>query len=135
MWSFLTVLVIIAFLCCAGVAVIALLRSPTPRSARPTVVVPAGGLSELDVYPTDSDVFVRKLDGTLAERPNDLEEMCKDWLFYRNQILKHNAAGRTNKADEARRDFQTVNSWLNAYSEEDVVAMFEILEVMGYEPP
>jgi hypothetical protein len=99
------------------------------------IIVPAGKLSDLSPYPTKKDVFVRKRDGTIDERPNDLEELCKDWLYYRKKIIEHEVAGKTEKAAEARARFQAVNFWLDEYDESDVGTMFTILEEMGYEPP
>ena len=66
---------------------------------------------------------------------DELEDLCKDWLYYRKKILEHEAAGNTEKADKARQRFQQVNAWLAEYDDADVNAMFDKLEREGYEPP
>ena len=100
------------------------------------IIIPAGKLHEYaDNYPTNQDVFVRKLDETTDTRPNDLEELCKDWLYYRKKIMDAENAGQTDKAADYRAQFQKVNAWLDEYNQSDVSAMFEILETQGYSPP
>jgi hypothetical protein len=66
---------------------------------------------------------------------DELEDLCKDWLYYRKKILEHEAAGDTEKADEARQRAQQVSAWLAEYDDDDVDAMFDKLEREGYEPP
>jgi hypothetical protein len=108
---------------------------PPVHTAGQKLTVPAGKLSEMDDYPKGGEVFVQKKNGTTDPRPNDLEELCKDWLFYRKQISKYTASGDTEKTERARAAFQDVNIYLSEYADSDVAAMFDILERMGYEPP
>lgn len=68
---------------------------------------------------------VRKKDGTVDARACDLEELCKDWYFYRRKIVQHANAGANDKAAEARVAFQRVNVWLSAYYEADQTACLE----------
>lgn len=100
------------------------------------IIIPAGNLHEYaDNFPENQDVFVRKQDGTTDTRPNDLEELCKDWLYYRDNIMEAEGAGQSDKAAEYRTQFQNVNAWLDEYNQSDVTIMFEILEKQGYSPP
>lgn len=83
-------------------------RTVTDGAGEKRIIVPSGGLSELSEYPTNKEVFVRKKDGTIDPRPNDLEELGKDWLYYRKKILEYEAAGKTQKAAESRASFQSI---------------------------
>jgi hypothetical protein len=100
------------------------------------VTIPAGKLNQyLSNYPSNKNVYVEKKDGTTDNRPDDLEELCKDWLYYGQKIIEAESAGRSDKAADYRESFQQVNVWLSDYYESDVTAMFEILERQGYSPP
>ena len=68
---------------------------------------------------------VAKKDGTLDERECDLEELCKDWVFYRGKTLKHSREGEQSKLSEAQRAFNKTNVWLRAYQEKDVSACLQ----------
>jgi hypothetical protein len=61
-----------------------------------------------------------KKNGTVDDRPNDLVELCKDYIFYSGQIMKKTAAGDQAGAAKARASFQQVNRWLSEYPEDDV---------------
>jgi hypothetical protein len=102
-------------------------RSPSPR----ILLVPVGELGTLaDEYYNYDEVRVYKKDGTLDERANDLEELCLDYSYYRKKIVEYEAAGRSEKAAEARTAFQRVNAWLDAYHRDDFEVMyFEILDL------
>jgi hypothetical protein len=65
---------------------------------------------------------VRKKDGTVDERENDLQILCEDWRFYRDRIIKATAASDETEATEARQHFQQTNRWLDAYPNDDVAA-------------
>lgn len=61
--------------------------------------------------------------GTISTaRACDLEELCKDWVFYRKEIYKYAAQGNEGKAAEARRSFEKTNVWLSAYDDKDTTA-------------
>jgi hypothetical protein len=110
----------------------------TPTSApKPTatpnsfskLIVPAGELAQyLDTYSNYKEVFVTKIDGSIDARPNDLEELCLDWLYYRDKILEYTQAGNTDKANDARTAWNEINVWLDEYNENDVSIMFSIIE-------
>lgn len=68
------------------------------------------------------ECFITKRNGMLDERVCDLEELCKDWVFYRARIARYQNSGDTRKANEARQSFQRINNWLSDYREEDVQA-------------
>jgi len=119
-------LLIIITIACGG--------SSTTKSG--DVTIPAGKLNQyLSNYPSNKNVYVEKKDGTTDNRPDDLEELCKDWLYYGQKIIEAESAGRSDKAADYRESFQQVNVWLSDYYESDVTAMFEILERQGYNPP
>jgi len=108
--------------------------TPTPKpTSTPNpfskLIVPAGELAQyLYTYSNYKEVFVTKIDGSLDERPNDLEELCLDWLYYRDKILEYTQAGKTDKAADARTAWNEINAWLNEYNENDVSTMFSIIE-------
>lgn len=88
------------------------------------------GLSKYDKLPTDVDLYVMKKNGTYDDRPNDLEELCKDFLYYRKKILED-----PQEAADARATFQQVNADISEYPEEDVQRMFTLIENSGYKAP
>lgn len=96
----------------------------------PKLIVPAGELNQYyDTYWDYEIVNVIRRDGTLETiRNNDLEELALDWFFYRDRIIKFTAQGETEKADEARVAWNDINRWLDEYNEDDVGAMFTIIE-------
>lgn len=65
---------------------------------------------------------VTKKDGTLDQRECDLEELCKDWVFYRRKAVEASGDGNPEKAQEYQAGFNKTNVWLSAYREEDVQA-------------
>lgn len=108
---------------------------PTSTQKESTVsklIVPSGQLVQYkETYSHYSEVFVTKKDGSLDERPDDLEELCLDWVFYRDKIVEYTQAGNTKKADEARIAWNDINIWLDEYHENDVETMFSIIEHGG----
>lgn len=73
-----------------------------------------------------------KKDGTYeTTRCNDLEELGKDWFFYRKKILQAVQEGDEKKANGHRRKFQEINVWLAQYKETDVDNMFSRLKDAG----
>lgn len=65
---------------------------------------------------------------------SDIEELCKDWLYYEKKIIQYTVAGETEKAERARARFRQMNSMLNEYPESSVNAAFLRLEENGYKP-
>lgn len=64
---------------------------------------------------------VPKKDGTYeTERCDDLDELAKDWLFYRKEIIIAARKGDKAKADKRRASFQQINAWLSQYNDSDV---------------
>lgn len=90
---------------------------------------------DIDNASTNEDTVVQKKDGSIDARDNDLEELCKDWLYYRKKIMEAESAGQTKKAERHRESFQQVNAWLDEYNQSDVSAMFDRLDAEGYSPP
>jgi predicted nucleic acid-binding Zn ribbon protein len=132
---------VLVLLCCCGGSLLNLgsrpttnrsvTRTPSTPTVEKVLYVSTGQLSKYaDEYSKYEEVFVYKKDGTLAERPNDLEELCLDYVFYRRKILEYDAAGETKEADEARTAFQQVNIWLDEYDRDDFETMyFDILKL------
>ena len=120
-----------------------IIESSTSTSSEPTeniksteqtqepLIVPAGHLSNyIDDYNSYTEVYIYKKDGTLDDRPNDLEELCLDYVYYRRKILEYEAEGKSEKADEARATFKKVNLWLDEYDRNDYETMyFDILNL------
>ena len=65
---------------------------------------------------------ITKKDGTLDARECDLEELCKDWVFYRRKAMEYSSDGSEAKAADAQRWFKRINASLSEYREEDVQA-------------
>ncbi len=103
-------------------------ESDVPRER---VEVKAGTVAALTQYPRGKDVFVFKKNGTLDERPNDLEELTRDWLYYRTKILAANGEGDVERAAEYRTEFQKINRWLSEYHDSDVNAMLALVSDEG----
>jgi|GEM_PF-4012218 len=61
-----------------------------------------------------------KKDGTFDKRKDDLDELCKDWVFYKAKSYKYEREGQVVKANEARARLTDVNVWLSQYNEGDV---------------
>lgn len=69
---------------------------------------------------TSPECNIPKKDGSMDERKCDLQELCKDWVFYRKKIMEYSGEGNVVKATDARASFNRVNQWLSAYKESDV---------------
>lgn len=111
-------------------ACIAQVFNPTPPKAEPVVIeIQAGRLgAEIGAIPRRATINVRKLDGTLADRPGDLEELARDWLFWRGRILKQAAQGKESQAADSRQKFGTTKQRLTEYDPGDVSTMIEAVE-------
>jgi hypothetical protein len=71
---------------------------------------------------TSPECNIPKKDGSMDARKCDLEELCKDWVFYRRKILLYSSEGNESGAANARNSFNRVNEWLSAYKDSDVSA-------------
>jgi tetratricopeptide (TPR) repeat protein len=122
----------VLFICVICLLVVLIPRGASqdsPQTPKSQLTVPAGQLAQyVDTYSSYDEVFVTKLNGSLDERPNDLEELCLDWLYYRNKILEYEQAGQTENANEARTAWNEINAWLNEYNQSDVEVMFSIVQ-------
>lgn len=106
---------------------------PRPTAKPASITVNAGELRDYESQITkDGVINVYMLDGTLDEREDDLKQLCLDWHFYRTQILKFSAEGKTEKADSARNSFDQINYWLEDYDEDDVSFMLALIEEKGW---
>lgn len=69
-------------------------------------------------------ISISKKDGTIERgRINDLEELCKDWFFYRRKIVEANRDGDGDALRKYQASFAKINNWLGEYRNEDVTAM------------
>ena len=102
------------------------LRSSTSLG-REKLVIQTGKLSEHLKELAGKDVYIYRKDGTIDGRPNDLEELCKDYAYYRKKILEYARAGDESKAVESRQHFEQVNALIGKYHESDSQAMFSYL--------
>jgi hypothetical protein len=111
---------------------------PPTATTRPTakpsaITVKAGELREYENKITKTGVVnVYMLDGTLDEREDDLKQLCLDWHFYRAQILKFTAEGKTEKADSARNSLDQINYWLEDYDQDDVTFLLALIQERGW---
>ena len=135
--SLLAGILVLVFACCSSGSVGTSTQTSStqePPTAKPTtrpkttLTVPAGELNKHPDFLTYDEVNVYKRDGTLDSRSSDLEELGKDYLFYRSEILKKHQAGDTSGEDKARASFDQINTWLNSYDENDVSFMITTLE-------
>ncbi|MCB0284381.1 MAG: hypothetical protein H6936_18160 [Burkholderiales bacterium] len=49
-----------------------------------------------------------------------IEEICKDWAFYKAKVYKYSMEGEEKKAREASNIFKSITNELSQYPEEDV---------------
>jgi len=73
-------------------------------------------------------VNVAKKDGTIDSRPNDLTELCRDYVHFRSKIIQAARNGDTEAANEARINFNKANNWLSEYRDSDVAPCIEQAE-------
>jgi len=93
----------------------------TTATAKPPVqAAPVAAKKPEKVLPAECKIT--KKDGTLDQRECDLEELCKDWVFYRRRAAESVNDGNAEKAREYQAGFRKTNAWLSAYREEDVQA-------------
>jgi uncharacterized protein YdbL (DUF1318 family) len=90
-----------------------------------TGVIQAGKLAEIYDSLNGANFKLKKKNGTVDERVNDIEELAKDWVFYRRKIIEANVSGNTEKLRKYQLSFQQINQWLNAYDNEDVSYMID----------
>ncbi|QVI86996.1 hypothetical protein [Pseudomonas viridiflava] len=64
-----------------------------------------------------------KLDGTIDPRKDDLDELCKDHVYYTSKTYKYGREGKTKELIEARVELDKNNIWLSAYAHADVSAV------------
>lgn len=92
-----------------------------PRRDKP-VVGSAAPTSTPISQASSPECNIAKKDGSMDERKCDLQELCKDWIFYRRKIMEYSNEGNVAKATDARASFNRVNQWLSAYQDSDVSA-------------
>lgn len=115
---------------------VALMFCASMSEAGDKIYLKKGELKKYNSLPSGKDLYVMKKNGSYDDRPNDLEELCKDYLFYRNKIMKYAQAGDNQGAAKARSSFNEVNSTLSAeYTEKDIERMFTLIEKSGYTAP
>ncbi len=98
-----------------------------PPSGR--VYIPSGMLSNYINALDDRDFYLTTKYGTIPGRSRDIEELCRDYVFFRNKIIEQARKGNKKKADKYRKNFQQTNQWLNQYDEKDIQAMFSYLNL------
>ena len=100
------------------------------------VYLKKGELEKYNSLPSGKELYVMKKNGSYDDRANDLEELCKGCLYYRNKILKYAKAGDNQGAAKARSSFNQVNSTMSLeYTEKDIQQMFTLIEKSGYKAP
>ena len=90
------------------------------------IIVPSGKLEAFYSKVHGKNFSVIKMDGTIDERQDDLQELAKDWIFYRDRIMKYSSEANYEKVQKARMNFQKINVWLEAYDSNDVSFMISV---------
>jgi hypothetical protein len=99
------------------------------QSSGVTLYLKKGELENYTSIPSNTDLYVLKKDGTYDPRANDLEEMCRDYVFYRNKILEYTHSGDYEKASGAKNTFNQINNTLTIqYYEDDIQQMFTLIK-------
>lgn len=93
---------------------------PPERSKKQKVTEPMFAPNSQRPAKGTSPPSIPKADGTIDRRPNDLDELAKDWYFYRRKILEAHHAGDEKAAARYRESFQQVNRWLQEYKESNI---------------
>lgn len=102
------------------------------------IIIPAGQLAEHLNEIEGKNVYIYKKDGTLDERPNDLEELWKDWDFYSKKGMREiqKSGGILEAAKSPSDDMKEyikkqdeINAWMDEYDEKDVMAMCRHLKL------
>lgn len=129
----LLIVLVMAILACGGSGSSTQATSPPKQ----VVTVKSGELREtIRTYSgtvTKSTVIrVQKLNGSYDNRENDLRELCLDFIYYRDQVIKETAKGNTSRADAARNTLNQINTWLDAYNEDDIQAMYSLIKDKGW---
>ncbi|MCG2708955.1 MAG: hypothetical protein L6246_01345 [Thermodesulfovibrionales bacterium] len=123
----------IAYVLCLSVVFMFLVSM---SEAGDKVYLKKGELEKYNSLPSGKELYVMKKNGSYDDRANDLEELCKDYLYYRNKILKYAKAGDNQGAAKARSSFNQVNSTMSLeYTEKDIQQMFTLIEKSGYKVP
>ncbi|MBA3018885.1 MAG: hypothetical protein KJ550_09510 [Proteobacteria bacterium] len=123
----------IAYVLCLSVVFMFLVSM---SEAGDKVYLKKGELEKYNSLPSGKELYVMKKNGSYDDRANDLEELCKDYLYYRNKILKYAKAGDNQGAAKARSSFNQVNSTMSLeYTEKDIQQMFTLIEKSGYKAP
>jgi len=123
----------IAYVLCLSVVLMFLVSM---SEAGDKVYLKKGELEKYNSLPSGKELYVMKKNGSYDDRANDLEELCKDYLYYRNKILKYAKAGDNQGAAKARSNFNQVNSTMSLeYTEKDIQQMFTLIEKSGYKAP
>lgn len=102
------------------------------------IIIPAGQLAEHLNETEGENVYIYKKDGTLSERPNDLEELWKDWNFYSEKIggeikkaggILEAAKSPNENIEEYMEKQDRINAWMDEYDKRDVMAMCRHLKL------
>ena len=123
----------IAYVLCLSVVFMFLVSM---SEAGDKVYLKKGELEKYNSLPSGKELYVMKKNSSYDDRANDLEELCKDYLYYRNKILKYAKVGDNQGAAKARSSFNQVNSTMSLeYTEKDIQQMFTLIEKSGYKAP
>ena len=83
-------------------------------------IKPSGQTQNSSKTPEPQKQQLAKKDGTFDKRANDLDELCKDFVYYKAKAYKYGREGQQEKAQEARNSLEKTNIWLSQYNESDV---------------
>jgi hypothetical protein len=100
----------------------------SPTSSGGTTAPAQNIASAKQISPVPKKSGITKKDGTVDERENDLDELCKDWVFYKARAYKFGREGDQKAAADAQKSFAETNRWLSDYRDEDVTRVCAIYD-------
>lgn len=71
----------------------------------------------------------------VKSKRNELDELCKDWIYNKAKIIKHTRNGDMKKAREAKMYFDAFTEDLSKYPEEDVYTTCKKYETKEFVAP
>jgi hypothetical protein len=89
--------------------------------------IPAGMLGNYINDLGGKEFYLNRKNGTSAAWPNDIENLCRDYVLYKKQIEEYSQNGEKNHLTQLQGEFEGTNQWLNQYHDDDVQAMFVYL--------
>lgn len=91
--------------------------------------IPAGQLNTYLGDFGDIDFYLARKDGTIAQWPNDIEKLSRDFILYRRLIVDFSKKGDKPSVAQTQGQFDATSQWLSDYHRHDVQAMLTYLHL------